>query len=148
MWLDPWLFPPFPTHMHTHSNTHRNQWNFYGCNQYLDNWKVNWEWVLFSRSEPGDWHLTNKEAYLTTYFIVFIDHQRPMLHWRYLYLMNHQVECSLLSSSGSRPCPGQLLKTSRSTETQRHSLVSGLDLEIDSIITSYDPPTIKLVWTE
>ena len=51
-----------------------------------------------------------------------------------------------LSSSGSRPCPGQLLKTSRSTETQRHSLVSGLELEIDSIITPYHhhPPTHHL----
>ena len=52
----------------------------------------------------------------------------------------------MLSSSGSRPCPGQLQKTSRSTNTQRDSLVSGLDLEIDSIITPYHhhhhpPPT-------
>ena len=53
------------------------------------------------------------------------------------------VASLVLSSSGSRPCPGQLQKTSRSKETQRHSLVSGLDLEIDSIITPYHhhPPT-------
>ena len=59
-------------------------------------------------------------------------------------MQNSKMQWLLLSSSGSRPCPGQLQKTSRSTETQRHSLVSGLDLEIDSIITSYhhhNPPT-------
>ena len=59
------------------------------------------------------------------------------------FLRSEIIEYLILSSSGSRPCPGQLLKTSRSTETQRHSLVSGLDLEIDSIITPYHhhPPT-------
>ena len=58
-------------------------------------------------------------------------------------MQNSKMQWLLLSSSGSRPCPGQLQKTSRSTQTQRHSLVSGLDLEIDSIITSnhHHPPT-------
>ena len=56
----------------------------------------------------------------------------------------HNLE-SLLSSSGSRPCPCQLQKTTRSIDTQ----VSGRDLEIDSIIGRYQHhhlPTIKLFW--
>ena len=46
-------------------------------------------------------------------------------------ISNIIVPNSLLSSFGSRLCPGQLQIITRSTETQGHSLVSGLDLDIE-----------------
>ena len=58
---------------------------------------------------------------------------------------------SLLSSSRSRLCPGQLQMTRRSIDTQSHSQVSGLDLEIDSIIGRshhHHPPTQETFWRE
>ena len=49
----------------------------------------------------------------------------------------------ILSSSGSRPCPGQLQMDKRSIDSQSLSQVSGLDLEIDSIIVKLGVQTMS-----
>ena len=58
--------------------------------------------------------------------------------------MNKSSITLLLSSSGSRPCPSQLQKTTRSKETL-NSL--GLDLEIESITTilSRSTPDVQVI---